>query len=89
MEETRAIKVGWDLAQTVRTQPGIDTLPLSEIELEILRLAARWMTTQEIAHELAYSTHTVQTHLNRIFAKLHVGTRTQAVLHAMKKGWLP
>ena len=89
MEETRVMEVGWDLAQTVPTQPGIDTLPLSKTELEILRLAARWMTTQEIAQELAYSTHIVRTHLDRILAKLHVGTRTQAVLYAIKKGWLP
>ena len=62
---------------------------LSESDLDVLRLAARWMTNQEIAHELAISSHAVQAHLTSIFGKLGVGSRTEAVLYALKKGWLP
>jgi len=62
---------------------------LSETELAILRLATRWMTNQEIAHELGYSAHMVQVQLNDIFSKLEVGSRTEAVLYALRKNWLP
>jgi DNA-binding NarL/FixJ family response regulator len=47
------------------------------------------MTNQEIAHELTCTAHAVQAHLSNIFAMLHVASRTEAVLYALKKGWLP
>lgn len=89
MDEIRGIETGWNLSPSAPVQPGNDTTPLSEVELEILNLSARWMTNQEIAHELTYSAHAVQAHLTRILTKLNVRSRTEAVLHAMKKGWLP
>jgi len=61
---------------------------LSDRELEVLKLAARGMTNQEIADELVLSIRTVQTHLSNIFGKMDVGSRTEAVLQALKKGWL-
>ena len=61
---------------------------LSERELEVLKLAARGMTNQEIADQLVLSIRTVQTHLSNIFGKMGVGSRTEAVLQALKKGWL-
>lgn len=57
-------------------------------ELEILKLAAKGMSNKLIAEELIISERTVQTHLVNIFRKLGVGSRTQAVLHSLKKGWL-
>ncbi len=60
---------------------------LTERELEVLKLAAKGMTNQEIARELALSVRTVQTHLSNIFGKMKVGSRTEAVLLGMKKGW--
>ncbi len=62
--------------------------PLTEREMQVLKLAARGMTNQEIAHELALSVRTVQTHLSNIFGKMQVGSRTEAVLQGLKKGWL-
>ena len=57
-------------------------------ELQILKLAARGISNKEIGRELKISDRTVQTHLIRIFRKLEVNSRTEAVLHALKQGWL-
>jgi len=62
--------------------------PLTEREMQVLKLAARGMTNQEIAYELALSVRTVQSHLSNIFSKMEVGSRTEAVLQGLKKGWL-
>jgi NarL family two-component system response regulator LiaR len=61
---------------------------LTEREMEVLRLAARGMTNQEIAQELVISVRTVQVHLSNVFSKMGVGSRTEAVLHALRKGWI-
>jgi DNA-binding NarL/FixJ family response regulator len=89
MDEIRVTRSGRNLSPGAPIQTSSDTVSLSEAELEILRLSARWMTHQEIAHELTYSTHRVQAHLARILSKLQVRSQTEAVLYAMKKGWLP
>jgi len=60
---------------------------LTAREMEVLKLAARGMSNKEIAHELVVSIRTVQGHLHNIFAKMHVGSRTEAVVHALRKGW--
>ena len=57
-------------------------------ELEILELAARGMSNKKIASELFISERTVQTHFVNIFRKLKVNSRTQAVLHTLRKGWI-
>jgi DNA-binding NarL/FixJ family response regulator len=61
---------------------------LSEREMEVLRLAAKGLKNQDIADELCLSVRTVQTHLSNIFGKMGVGSRTEAVLEALKRGWL-
>ncbi len=61
---------------------------LSEREMEILRLAAKGMSNQDIAGKLFLSRRTVQAHLANIFRKMDVGSRTEAVLQAMRRGWL-
>ncbi len=61
---------------------------LSEREMEILRLAAKGMSNQDIATQLYLSRRTVQAHLANIFRKMDVGSRTEAVLQALRKGWL-
>jgi NarL family two-component system response regulator LiaR len=60
---------------------------LSEREMEVLKLAASGMTNMEIANELALSVRTVQGHLSNIFSKMQVGSRTEAVILALRMGW--
>jgi len=67
-------------------QPTCD--PLSEREMEVLRLAAKGLGNREIADHLCLSTRTIQAHLSTIFAKMDVGSRTEAVVQALRKGWL-
>lgn len=57
-------------------------------ELEALKLAARGLGNKEIAREMVISERTVHSHLINVFRKLKVGSRTEAVLHALKEGWL-
>ena len=61
--------------------------PLNRRELDVLKLAAKGMSNKVIAEELFISPRTVQTHLVNIFGKLQVGSRTEAVLRALKEGW--
>jgi DNA-binding NarL/FixJ family response regulator len=60
---------------------------LSEREMGVLRLAARGMTNKSIGEALFISVRTVQAHLRSIFNKLGVGSRSEAVLHGIKRGW--
>lgn len=61
---------------------------LSEREREILRLAAKGIGNKDIALELTLSVRTVQNHLSRIFDKLGVASRTEAVVYGLRHGWL-
>ena len=61
---------------------------LTTRETEVLKLAAQGMTNREIAGELTISVRTVQGHLSNIFGKLEVGSRTEAVLYAVREGRL-
>jgi LuxR family transcriptional regulator, maltose regulon positive regulatory protein len=56
--------------------------PLSERELEVLRLLAAGLSNQEIAEELTVSLGTVKTHLHNIYGKLGVSSRSKAILRA-------
>lgn len=61
---------------------------LSERENEVLQLATMGLSNQEIADRLFISLRTVQAHLGHIFNKLKVSSRTEAVVHALKEGWV-
>lgn len=66
---------------------GIESDELTEREMEVLKLAAKGMTNMEIANALSLSVRTVQGHLSNIFSKMQVGSRTEAVIQALGKGW--
>ncbi len=68
-----------------REKPATD---LSEREMQVLKLAARGLSNRDIANELVISLRTVQGHLGSIFNKLGVGSRTEAIFQAAKRGWL-
>ncbi len=61
---------------------------LTDRELEVLKLATRGLSNQEIADELFLSLRTVQAHISHIFNKLQVSSRTEAVVRALKEGWV-
>jgi NarL family two-component system response regulator LiaR len=60
--------------------------PLTERELEVLRLVARGKSNREIADELVVTEGTVRTHVSNILSKLHLASRTQATLFALREG---
>jgi len=60
----------------------------TERELAVLGLAASGLSNKEIATELALSLPTVKAHLVNVFNKTGVGSRTEAVLKALRKGWI-
>lgn len=62
--------------------------PLSERELEVLQLAARGLSNKEIGRSLGLSARTVQVHLAHVFDKLNVASRTEAVIHGLREGWI-
>jgi two-component system, NarL family, response regulator LiaR len=57
-------------------------------ELEVLKLTAKGMSNKAIARELGIAERTVETHMVNIFKKLKAGSRTEAVLRAVKEGWI-
>ena len=61
---------------------------LTPREMDVLRLAAHGYTNKAIGAQLNVSDRTVQGHLANIFGKLHVTTRTEAVMRAVALGWL-
>ncbi|MFQ5614584.1 MAG: DNA-binding response regulator [Anaerolineae bacterium] len=61
--------------------------PLSEREVEVLRLLAQGLTNKDIAQTLILSVRTVEAHLRNIFGKLGVRSRTEAALWAVKRGY--
>lgn len=61
---------------------------LSEREIDIIKLAARGMSNKDIADELHLSRRTIEGNLRTIFNKLGVGSRTEAVMQAVGRGWL-
>lgn len=60
--------------------------PLSEREVEVLKLVARGLSNQEIAQTLVIGERTVGNHIGAILSKLHLANRTQAALYALREG---
>jgi LuxR family maltose regulon positive regulatory protein len=86
----------WARRLLQRAQPTVDgpgarpfpADPLSQREVEVLRLLASELTGPEIAQELYVSLNTLRTHTKRIFTKLDVRTRAAAVRRAREHGLL-
>jgi NarL family two-component system response regulator LiaR len=60
--------------------------PLTEREVEVLRLVAQGYSNREIADQLIIKEATVRTHVSNILSKLHLASRTQAALYALREG---
>lgn len=63
--------------------------PLSERELEVLRLIAEGLANEEIAQRLVLSLPTIKWHTSNVYGKLSVKNRTEAVAKARGLGLLP
>ena len=79
-----ALKMLQELAHPPERPPTPD--PLSEREMEVLRLLAQGKSNREIADQLVITELTVRTHVSNILGKLHLASRTQAALYALKEG---
>jgi NarL family two-component system response regulator LiaR len=84
LEPAIALKVLYELSHPPRQPPTPD--PLSVRELEVLRLLAQGKSNREIADRLVITELTVRTHVSNILGKLHLASRTQAALWALKEG---
>ncbi|HVP18828.1 MAG TPA: response regulator transcription factor, partial [Spirochaetia bacterium] len=60
--------------------------PLTERELDVLRLIAQGMSNKEIAAKIFVAEWTVRSHVSNILGKLHLASRTQAALYALRSG---
>ncbi len=69
-------------SKTLPAQPLIE--PLSERELEVLRLICAGKSNQEIADDLFLSLNTVKRHTNNLYSKLGVSRRAQAIMEARR-----
>jgi DNA-binding NarL/FixJ family response regulator len=74
--------------QTWASQPAQATCPLTERQLEILRLAALELSSAQMAERVSLSEATVKYHLHQIFELLQVSNREQAVAVAARQGWI-
>ncbi|MCB0116414.1 MAG: response regulator transcription factor [Caldilineaceae bacterium] len=84
LHPTIARKLIQEINQPSDLPPSDD--PLTEREVEVLRLVSRGLSNQEIADSLVVSERTVRTHVSNILSKLHLANRTQAALYALKEG---
>jgi len=73
--------------RAIKTDEESAASTLTEREMEVLKLAAKGVSNRDIAEQLFVSNRTVQTHLSNIFKKLAVGSRTEAILYGLKRGW--
>ena len=79
-----ARKVLQELAHPLQHPPPAD--PLTEREVEVLRVIAQGESNQRIAAALSIGERTVRVHVSNILGKLHLASRTQAALYALREG---
>jgi len=60
--------------------------PLTKREVDVLQVLAKGKSNRDIADELSISETTVRTHVSNILGKLHLASRTEAALYALKEG---
>ena len=70
------------------SEPGSPFHPLSDREMEVLSCVVSGMSNKEIAGLLGISHQTVKNHVTSILRKFSVEDRTQAVVYALKRGWV-
>ena len=68
------------------TEKPLSVDPLTQREIEVLKVLAKGKSNREIASVLTISETTVRTHVSNILGKLHLASRTEAALYALKEG---
>ncbi len=76
------------LGASTETPLSAEIERLSDRELDVLGLAAKGLTNRAIGFELSISERTVHSHLMNLFAKMHVNSRTEAAMKAVRMGWI-
>jgi NarL family two-component system response regulator LiaR len=84
LHPTIALKMLQEIQQPSKSPPTPD--PLSDRELEVLRLVAKGLGNKEIAEHLVITEATVRSHVSNILSKLHLANRVQATLYALQEG---
>jgi len=84
LEPSIARKVLQELSNPGQGKPTTD--PLTERELDVLRLIAQGLSNKEIAAALFVAEWTVRSHVSNILSKLQLASRTQAALYALRSG---
>ena len=84
LHPTIARKVLQELNLSPKPPPNAE--PLTGREVEVLRMVAQGKSNRQIADELVLSPGTVRAHLSNILSKLHLASRTQATLYALREG---
>src|SRR5829696_3402922 len=77
-----------DVAADAAKEADLIALPLSAREIEVLDCVAQGLSNKEIADELYVTEQTVKNHMTSVLRKLDVNDRVQAVLYAVKNGWM-
>jgi NarL family two-component system response regulator LiaR len=84
LHPTIARKLMQELSEPPDLPPAVD--PLTEREVDVLRLVAQGLSNEEIGEKLFIAERTVRTHVSNILGKLHLANRTQATLYALREG---
>ncbi len=84
LHPTIARKLIHELSQASSLPPAEE--PLTGREVEVLQLVAQGLSNQEIGARLTISERTVRNHVSNILSKLHLASRTQAALYALREG---
>ncbi len=84
LHPTIAHRLIMELSQPTTLPPTPE--PLSERELDVLKLVAKGYSNEEIAEALIVSERTARGHVSSILSKLHLANRTQAALYALREG---
>jgi DNA-binding NarL/FixJ family response regulator len=82
------LDVQMEKARHLYSEPGSPFHPLSDREMEVLSAVVKGMSNKEIATSLGISHQTVKNHVTSILRKFNVEDRTQAVVYALKRGWV-
>jgi LuxR family maltose regulon positive regulatory protein len=89
---SRLLELTDQTIEVERIRPSVsvhDSGPLSDREMQVLRLLAAHLTSRDIAEELTIATSTVRSHMKNIYRKLDVHSRREAVERGQDIGLLP